>query len=41
VPFVIATGYGQDCDTAGHAGVPMLHKPFDLARLTSALVSII
>ncbi|WP_328702356.1 response regulator [Belnapia arida] len=39
VPFVIATGY--DYDTAGHADAPMLQKPFDLARLTSALVSII
>ena len=28
VPFLFATGYGEGCDTGGHAA-PMLHKPFD------------
>ena len=32
VPFLFATGYGEGCDTGGHAA-PMLHKPFDLNRL--------
>jgi CheY-like chemotaxis protein len=41
VPYVIATGYSAGRDTAEHADVPMLHKPFDLGRLTSALVAII
>ena len=41
VPFVIATGYGYDCEIGDHADAPMLQKPFDLARLTSALVSVI
>jgi len=41
VPFVIATGYGADAATGRHADVPVLCKPFDLKRLTSALASII
>jgi CheY-like chemotaxis protein len=28
VPFLFATGYGEGCDTGGHAA-PVLHKPFD------------
>jgi len=27
VPFLFATGYGEGCDTGGHA-VPILHKPY-------------
>jgi len=41
VPFVIATGYDAWCDAGLQAGAPVLHKPFELERLTSALVSII
>ncbi len=37
VPFIIATGYGEGCDTGGHTEAPLLHKPFDLGRLTSAV----
>ncbi|MBD0274071.1 MAG: response regulator, partial [Acetobacteraceae bacterium] len=28
VPFLFATGYGEDCDTGGHRAVPVLSKPF-------------
>jgi DNA-binding response OmpR family regulator len=41
VPFVITTGYGAECAAAQYVDAPMLQKPFDLARLTSALVAII
>jgi CheY-like chemotaxis protein len=27
VPFLFATGYGPDCDTAGYTATPVLHKP--------------
>jgi DNA-binding response OmpR family regulator len=38
VPFVFATGYGQGCDTAdGHAGAPVVRKPFDPTELVTAL----
>lgn len=39
VPFVIATGYA--IEAGRHADAPLLCKPFDLERLTSALVGII
>jgi CheY-like chemotaxis protein len=32
VPFLFATGYGEGCDTGGHAA-PVLHKPFDPHQL--------
>jgi len=35
VPFLFTTGYGEGCDTGGHAAAPMLHKPFDPAMLLS------
>ena len=41
VPFLFATGYGEGCDTGGHAA-PVLHKPFDPHQLVvtvEALVS--
>ncbi len=41
VPFVFATGYDASCDAGMQTGAPVLQKPFDLERLTSALVSII
>jgi CheY-like chemotaxis protein len=37
VPFVFATGYGQDCDTGGHAAAPVLAKPFGPDALVAAL----
>jgi CheY-like chemotaxis protein len=37
VPFLFATGYGEGCDTGGHAAAPVLHKPFDLHKLVVAV----
>ena len=36
VPFLFATGYGEGCDTGGHAA-PMLHKPFAPEMLVTAV----
>ena len=33
VPFVFATGYGENCDTGGHGAAPILSKPFSPDRL--------
>ena len=37
VPFLFATGYGEGCDTGGHAAAPVLHKPFDPEQLVAAV----
>ncbi len=37
VPFLFATGYGENRDTGGHRAAPTLHKPFDPARLIAAV----
>ena len=37
VPFVFATGYGEGCDTGGHADAPVLRKPFDPHALVVAV----
>ncbi len=37
VPFVFATGYGEDCDTGAHAAAPILGKPFNTWRLVTAI----
>ncbi len=37
VPFVVATGYGAGGLPQGHAGVPVLAKPYDPDDLTSTL----
>jgi CheY-like chemotaxis protein len=37
VPFVVATGYGASGLPPGHAGVPVLAKPYDPDELTAAL----
>ena len=37
VPFLFATGYGEGCDTGGHAGAPVLAKPFDPDALVAAV----
>ena len=37
VPFLFATGYGEGCDTGGHAGARVLHKPFAPERLIAAV----
>lgn len=36
VPFLFATGYGEGCDTGGHAA-PMVQKPFDPEELVAAV----
>ncbi|WP_431281466.1 response regulator [Humitalea sp. 24SJ18S-53] len=40
VPFVVATGYGVDGMPPGHAGVPVLAKPYDPSALTAALMGL-
>ena len=37
VPFLFATGYGENCDTGGHGAAPTLHKPFAPERLIAAV----
>ncbi len=37
VPFLFATGYGENCDTGGHGGAPVLSKPFAPERLVAAV----
>ena len=37
VPFLFATGYGDDYDRGRHGAAPMLHKPFDSERLIAAV----
>ena len=37
VPFVVATGYGAEGLPPGHAGVPVLAKPYDPDDLTLAI----
>ena len=37
VPFLFATGYGDDCDTGGHGAAPILHKPFAPEKLIAAV----
>jgi DNA-binding response OmpR family regulator len=40
VPFLFATGYGEHCDTGGHAGAQVLHKPFDRHELLVAITDL-
>ena len=37
VPFVFATGYGENHDTGGHGTAPTLPKPFGPERLIAAV----
>lgn len=37
IPFVLATGGGDDAVTAGHAGRPLLAKPFTMDTVAKAL----
>ena len=37
VPFLFATGYGDDHDRGRHGAAPMLHKPFDSEKLIAAV----
>ena len=40
VPFVFATGYGENCDTGGHRAAPILSKPFALKSLVAAVAAL-
>lgn len=40
VPFIVATGYGVDGLPPGHAGVPVLAKPYDPTALTRAIAAL-
>ena len=40
VPFLFATGYGEHCDTGGHEGAQVLHKPFDRHELLVAITDL-
>jgi DNA-binding response OmpR family regulator len=40
VPFLFATGYGENCDTGGHGAAPVLHKPFDVETLVAAVATL-
>ena len=40
VPFLFATGYGEDCDRDRHGAAPMLHKPFEPRDLVTAPVAL-
>ena len=37
VPFVFATGYGENRDTGGHGAAPVLRKPFSPHALIDAV----
>jgi DNA-binding response OmpR family regulator len=37
VPFLFATGYGENCDTGGHGTAPVMSKPFPPERLVAAV----
>jgi CheY-like chemotaxis protein len=37
VPFVFATGYGEDCDRGAHVAAPVLTKPFSGEALVAAV----
>ncbi len=41
VPFVVASGYGSSGVPAGHAGVPVLAKPYAPEELTAALARLV
>ncbi len=40
VPFLFATGYGQNRDTGGHGAAPVLEKPFAPEALVAAVASL-
>jgi DNA-binding response OmpR family regulator len=41
VPFLFATGYGEDCGRGRHGAAPMLHKPFEPQDLVTALAALL
>ena len=40
VPFLFATGYGENCDMGGHGEAPVLRKPFGAETLAAAVASL-
>ena len=40
VPFLFATGYGENRDAGGHGAAPVVEKPFDRERLVAAVAAL-
>jgi CheY-like chemotaxis protein len=40
VPFLFATGYGENRDPRGHGAAPVVEKPFDRERLVAAVAAL-
>jgi CheY-like chemotaxis protein len=40
VPFLFATGYGEGCDTGGHADARVLRNPFGAETLVTAVATL-
>lgn len=40
VPFLFATGYGENCDRGAHMAAPVLAKPFDPETLVAAVADL-
>ena len=40
VPFLFATGYGENRDAGGHDAAPVVEKPFDRERLVAAVAAL-
>ncbi len=40
VPFLFATGYGENRDARGHDAAPVVEKPFDTERLVAAVATL-
>jgi DNA-binding response OmpR family regulator len=40
VPFLFATGYGENRDARGHDTAGVLEKPFDTGRLVAAVAAL-
>ena len=40
VPFLFATGYGENRDARGHDAAPVVEKPFDRERLVASVASL-
>jgi len=40
VPFVFATGYGDDKITPEHYGAPVIRKPYDVTQVAAALAEV-
>ena len=40
VPFLFATGYGENRDAGGHDAAPVVEKPFDRERLVASVAAL-